>query len=142
MIKFPTYIPKGFFPVCNEEDTDDIVIERFANATGILTNKTVGHFPYSIEPYHHDNDGIITVRVIHNPGTNTTTVLYREYLNAVSLPTVFENPSFSMVNYTSTTSYVEPDGISIMMVGIGDTMYGFQGKVPLEELIKMGRSMS
>jgi len=139
-LEFPTYLPDGFVPVCNEVNIENMAIERFANQTGIDENKTVGHFPYSISSNLHDNNGIIGVRAIIQYGKNATDLAYQDYKNDISI--AYGDSTFSRYNGGSIMTYVAPGGVSTVVFTTKDQSYIFVGKIPLEELIKMAKSLS
>ena len=139
-LKFPTYLPDGFVPVCNEVNLEFAAIERFANQTGIDENKTVGHFPYSISSKLHVNNGIIAVRAIIQYGKNSTDLAYQDYKNDISI--AYGDSTFSRYGDGSIMTYVAPGGVSTVVFTTKDQSYTFTGKIPLEELIKMAKSLS
>ena len=138
MIKFPTYLPDGFIPVCNEPSIENIAIERFANSTGIAQNKNL-HF-YHISANQDKDSGIIGVRAIIQYGKNTTDSAYQDYKNDISI--AYDDSTFSRYGDGSITTYVAPGGVSTVVFTTKDQIYTFTGKIPLDELIKMAKSMS
>jgi len=139
-LEFPTYLPDGFVPVCNEVNIENMAIERFANQTGMDENKTVGHFPYSISSNLHDNNGIIGVRAIIQYGKNATDLAYQDYKNDISI--AYGDSTFSRYGDGSIMTYVAPGGVSTVVFTTKDQSYSFVGKVPLDDLIKMAKSLS
>jgi hypothetical protein len=137
MIKFPTYLPDGFAPVCNESDVENIAIEEFANSTGIAQ---YGNHPfYHISANSHEDNGIIGVMAFMHYGENATGIAYQDYKNDISI--AYDDSTFSRYGDGSIMTYVAPGGVSTVVFTTKDQSYTFAGKVPLEELVKMARSL-
>ncbi len=138
MIKFPTYLPDGFIPVCNESDIENIAIERFANSTGLAQyhNRTF----YHISAKQHEDNGIIVEMAFMHYGQNATGLAYQDYKNNFSV--AYDNSTFSRYGDGSIMTYVTSGGVSTVVFTTKDQSYTFAGKIPLEELVKMARSLS
>jgi len=137
-LKFPTYVPDGFVPVCNEADLEFMTIERFANSTGIAQHKNLNF--YHISANLHEDKGLVVVRAIIEYGKNATDLAYRDYKNDISI--AYGDSTFSKYGDGSIMTYVAPGGVSTVVFTTKDQSYTFAGKMPLEELIKMAKSLS
>lgn len=138
MIKFPTHLPDGFIPVCNEPDIENIAIERFANSTGVTEHKKLDF--YHISPAQDEDNGIIVVRAMTHYGENATNIAYQDYKNDISI--AYDNSTFSRYGDGAIMTYVTPGGISTVVYTMKDQSYTFAGKVPLGEMVKMAKSLS
>lgn len=138
MIKFLTYLPDSFIPVCNESEIENIVIERFANSTGIAQHKNLDF--YHISAKQHEDSGIIAVRAITEYGENATGLAYQDYKNDISI--AYDNVTFSRYGDGSIMTYVAPGEVSTVVFTTKDQIYIFAGKLPLEELVTMAKSLS
>ncbi len=137
-IKFPTYLPDGFIPVCNESDVENIAIEEFTNSTGIA--QYGDHHFYHISANQHEDNGIIVAMAIMHYGENATGLAYRDYKNDISI--AYDNSTFYRYGDGSIMTYVASGSISTVVFTTGDQSYTFAGKVPLEELVKMVKSLA
>lgn len=137
-LKFPTYLPNNFVPVCNEVSFESAAIERFANSTGIAQSKNLNF--YHISANQHEDNGLIGVRAIIQYGKNATDLAYQDYKNDISI--AYDNSTFSRYGDGSIMTYVAPGGVSTVVFTTKDQSYTFVGKIPLEELIKMAKSLS
>ena len=73
-------------------------------------------------------------------GENATGLAYQDYKNDISV--AYDNVTFSRYGDGSIMTYVAPGGVSTVVFTTKDQIYTFVGKLPLEELVTMAKSLS
>lgn len=139
MVHFPTYVPQGFVPVCNYADLENMVIERFENSTGSAQYQSAENF-FHISANHNEGHGIIAIMGTIYYGANATDISYQNYKNDISI--AYDDSTFSRYGDGSIMTYVAPGGVSTVVFTTKDQSYTFVGKIPLEDLVKMAKSLS
>ncbi len=160
-VKFPAYLPEGFKPVCNAENLPSYVIQIYVNQTAVDNYRKSGAMSSRDNPYpfylypgmpEEQVEGIVQVHAqkYYAPTENqrdTGFSAYQSMLNDTAANIGYRtNPQFfndrDGANSTSYLTYNEGKFLSVVNVLTSDESYRVVGTLPMEEVMKIAKSLS
>ena len=138
-VKFPSYMPEGVVPLFNlVTGFPWQLTEYFGDETFLGENPST---IYDKITSCHKACHVITVGANKETGQNSTQSLYLMYLLLKQNATLHISPAFSITNGTV---IMQPSGsnLSPILIAKGDEQYVIDGSFPIDELIKMAKSLS
>jgi hypothetical protein len=157
-LRFPSYLPAGFNLGCIAENTGSYVIEMYVNQTAVDHDKSKGIMYSKDNPYpfylygsmpEEEVKGIVQVHAqkyyigSENPREQGYSV-YQSMLNNTAFSGYRTNPQFfdDDANGTSYLTFNEGKYLSVVDVLTSDESYRVVGALPMDEIMKMARSLS
>lgn len=157
-VKFPTYLPEGFKPVCNEENLPSYIIQIYVNQTAVDNYRKSGAMSSRDNPYpfylyagmpEEQVEGIVQVHAqkYYLPSENPRDMGYSAYqsmLNDTAANIGYRNNPqfFNDANNTSYLTYNEGKFLSVVNVLTSDESYRVVGTLPMDEVMKIAKSLS
>ncbi len=163
-LKFPSYIPEGFRPVCNAENTDTYLIQIYANqsATDYHTNKGIMHSKDNPYPFYlfsstpeKEAKGIFHVHAMKLYGDGKAQDAQKQLLESYQFlvnqtaqypfSTPISNPQFIESDENDGRSYLKYNQgkfLATVEVAIENEKYIVIGSLPLEEMMNIAKSLS
>lgn len=138
-VRFPSYIPEGFAPVCYRTGSSGWFIQVYSNITkdfGSFVGNPNDSFMIGIQPKN-----IITIHSGEDPILRLNSTAYERYQKMIANSVLPADAKFLVLDGMSVMAYVQNDVAAADIFPNDEAYHHIQGKVPLGELVKMAKSL-